>query len=84
MLEQLRDRALPSLIEMARWEKLEHALPAYILLGRAMGIPEKELQDTWSAGHRDTIIAKAMQWKPKPNTDQMGPVKRVGDKEVVH
>lgn len=82
-LDQLRRRAMPSLIEMAQWKKLEHALPAYILLGRAMGISEKELQDTWSAGRRDAIIAKAIKWKPKSNDDQMGPVKRVGDKEVV-
>jgi len=38
-LDQLRDRALPSLVEMARWQYLQHALPAYILLGRAAGMP---------------------------------------------
>lgn len=55
-LSQLRERALPSLIEMARWKHLAHALPAYILLGRVEGIPEKELQEAWSKGERESVI----------------------------
>lgn len=55
-LEQLRERALPSLIEMAKWKHLAHALPAYILLGRVAGMPEKEIQDTWSNDQRDKTI----------------------------
>jgi len=57
VLEQLRERALPSLIEMAKWKHLAHALPAYILLGRVAGMPEKEIQDTWSNDRRDQTIA---------------------------
>ena len=34
MLDQIRERALPSLIEMAKWKHAEHAIPGYILLGR--------------------------------------------------
>ncbi len=56
-LDQLRQRALPSLVEMARWQYLQHALPAYILLGRAAGMPEEEIQDTWSKGEREKTIA---------------------------
>jgi hypothetical protein len=56
-LEQLRERALPSLIEMAKWKHLAHALPAYILLGRVAGMPEKEIQDTWSNDQRSKTIA---------------------------
>ncbi len=58
-LEQLRTRALPSLVEMARWHYLEHALPAYILLGRVAGMPEQAIQDSWSKGERDQVIATA-------------------------
>jgi hypothetical protein len=58
-LSQLRERALPSLIEMARWKHLPHALPAYILLGRVQGVPEQELQDAWSKGDRESIIKRA-------------------------
>ena len=56
-LDQLRQRALPSLVEMARWQYLQHALPAYILLGRVAGIPEPEIQDSWSKGEREKVIA---------------------------
>jgi hypothetical protein len=59
VLEQLRTRALASLEEMAGWKTLEHALPAYLLLGRVAGIPEKELRDAWARGDRDKMIAEA-------------------------
>lgn len=57
MLEQMRERALPSIVEMARWKHLPHALPAYILAGRLAGLSEKELQDKWSKEQRDQVIA---------------------------
>lgn len=59
IINQLRQQALSSLTEMARWKHLPHALPAYILLGRTAGIPEEELQSAWSKGERDRVIAKA-------------------------
>ena len=57
-LNQIRDRALPSVIEMARWRHLAHALPAYILLGRIAGMPEKDIEDAWSRGERDQLVAQ--------------------------
>jgi hypothetical protein len=59
ILEQLRNTALPSLREMAGWRHLPHALPPYILLGRALGVPETELQETWRKGERDQLIRRA-------------------------
>ncbi len=58
-LEQMRTRALDSLVEMARWKVLNHALPACILLGRIAGLTDEEIQDDWSRGDRQTIIAAA-------------------------
>jgi hypothetical protein len=58
ILDQLRQRALPSLIEMARWKSLVHALPAYVLLGRVGGSTEEEIQDTWGKDQREAAIAK--------------------------
>lgn len=55
-LEQIRTRSIAALTDMAKWKHLAHALPAYILLGRVKGFPEKEIQDAWSAGDRKTII----------------------------
>ena len=59
ILEELRTGALLSLVEMARWKHLPHALPAYILLGRTAGIRENELQSAWSKGERERIISLA-------------------------
>lgn len=58
ILDQVRERALPSLIEMARWKSLVHALPAYVLLGRVSGSTEEEIQDTWAKDQREAVIAK--------------------------
>ena len=59
LLSELRKHALDSLVEMARWKHLPHALPAYILLGRTAWVPEAELQSAWAKGERERIIARA-------------------------
>jgi hypothetical protein len=59
VLDQLRTRALDALIDMARWKTLSHALPAFILLGRVAGMPEPDIQDAWTRGDRDAVIAAA-------------------------
>lgn len=55
LLEMLRDRAVDSLIDMARWRHLSHALPGYILLGRMAGIDEARLQAAWSEGKHQPL-----------------------------
>jgi hypothetical protein len=65
ILSHLRERAMPALIEMARWKHLPHALPAFILLGRVQGIPEQEIQDIWSRGEREKLIDRALEKKKK-------------------
>jgi len=59
VLGQLRDRALPALIDMAEWKHLPHALPAFILVGRVSGAAEKDIQDAWSKGERERMLAEA-------------------------
>ena len=59
VLGLLRERALPALAEMARWRTLDHALPAFILLGRLAGTSEEKIQDAWVKGDRDAIISAA-------------------------
>jgi hypothetical protein len=59
ILDQIRDRALQSLIDMARWKTLAHALPPYLLLGRIAGLPEADVQAAWSRGDRDWVITQA-------------------------
>jgi len=55
LLEMLRERAVDSLIDMARWRHLSHALPGYILLGRMAGIEETRLQAAWSDGKHQPL-----------------------------
>jgi hypothetical protein len=58
-LALLKERAIPSLTEMARWKTLDYALPAFLLLGRTAGIPEADLHAQWEKGDRETAIRKA-------------------------
>jgi hypothetical protein len=58
-LDQVRDRALQSLVEMARWKTLSHALPPYLLLGRIAGLPEDQVQAAWEKGDREWVITQA-------------------------
>jgi len=58
ILERLRERALPSLVEMGRWKSLGHALPAFLLVGRLAGLPENEIESAWSRGDREAVIGK--------------------------
>jgi hypothetical protein len=60
ILDLIRARALPSLAEMARWKSLTHAIGPYTLLGRVAGLSEQTIQDTWSNGGREAVIAKAL------------------------
>jgi hypothetical protein len=64
-LDLIRARALPALVEMARWKTLGYALPAFLLVGRASGVPEQELLDQWRQGDRETAIKKATAPAPK-------------------
>lgn len=59
-LDLMRERALPALADMARWKTLEYALPAFMLLGRAAGVPETDLQNQWQKGDREAVIRKAL------------------------
>ena len=62
-LQTIRERALASLVEMARWHDLSHALPAFILVGRLAGIPEKQIQDAWVNSDREEVIKQALRKK---------------------
>lgn len=59
VLDQIREGALQSLVEMARWKTLAHALPPYLLLGRIAGLPEEEVKAAWIRGDRESVIARA-------------------------
>ena len=55
-LQAVRERALASLVEMAQWNSLRYALPAFILLGRVGGLDEHQIQERWANGDRAAMI----------------------------
>jgi hypothetical protein len=59
-LTLLRQRSLGSVLEMARWRDLQHALPAFILAGRLAGVSEKQIQQFWVSGDREPVLEKAL------------------------
>jgi hypothetical protein len=65
VLDQLSQRALASLAEMSRWKTLAHALPAFVLLGRVAGLSEQQIQDAWTRGDRESVIAAAAKKKSR-------------------
>lgn len=58
-LSELRLRALPSLVEMARWTNPGHALGSFLILARIAGVEEAKAFEAWQAGDRETVIAQA-------------------------
>jgi hypothetical protein len=64
-IEQMRERGLGSLVEMARWKTLAHALPAFVLVGRMTSLLDNQVQDAWGRGDRESVIAQALAKKKK-------------------
>ena len=75
-LDQIRERALDSVVEMAQWKNLQYALPPFILVGRLAGMNETEIQKAWTSGDRATVIGIALGAKPKKKTG-MGPANKI-------
>ena len=67
LLGELRARALPALVEMARWRSEGHALPAFVVLGRIGGMTEEAIQSAWSRGDRQGAIAAAAGGATRPS-----------------
>ena len=63
-LDLMRTRALPDLVEMARWKTLRYALPPFVLVGRIAGLTDARIQELWSSGDRETAIRKALATVP--------------------
>jgi hypothetical protein len=60
ILSELHQKALPSLIEMARWKSSGHAYASFFLLGRVAGLPEDEMTAAWERGDRLSFIETAI------------------------
>lgn len=60
VLGLLRERSVPSLTEMARWNSQRYALPPFLLLGRIAGMTDAEVQEYWKKGDKETVLQKAL------------------------
>ncbi|MFB3827479.1 MAG: HEAT repeat domain-containing protein [Bryobacteraceae bacterium] len=60
VLQQVRERALDSVVEMARWKALDYALPPFILVARLAGLNQEQTEEAWTHGEREKVIAKAL------------------------
>lgn len=56
LLVKLRTRAMPALVEMARWKSQGHAYAAFAMLGRIAGWPEDAIDSAWERGDRESVI----------------------------
>lgn len=65
VLAQMREKAMPELVEMARWKSLLHALPAYVLVGRMADVTEAKIQESWSSGDREFAIKELRRLRKK-------------------
>ncbi len=59
-LDFMRARALPALIDMARWKTPAHAHAAFVLVGRIAGLKDKDIEGAWSRGERERVIKDAL------------------------
>jgi hypothetical protein len=58
VVARIRERGLPSLIEMARWKTPGYALPPFLLVARVAGLSDAEAQESWKKGDRDAVIGR--------------------------
>ena len=75
-LDQIRDRALDAVVEMAQCKVLRYALPPFILAGRLAGMNEQEIQKAWTGGDRQAVIGLAVGAKTKKKPG-MGPANKI-------
>lgn len=59
-LDAVRNRALPSLAEMARWQTRSDALPPFQLIGRVAGLKDAEVIESWEHGDPEAVIERAL------------------------
>ena len=59
LLAEIKKEAFPSLLEMARWKSLGHAMSSLTILGRIGGLPDEQIYEDVEAGNREAIFTAA-------------------------
>jgi hypothetical protein len=60
LLATLREQALASLVEMARWKSEGHAFAGFMILGRVAGYSDETARALWDRGDREAVINTAI------------------------
>ncbi|HRH45085.1 MAG TPA: HEAT repeat domain-containing protein [Pyrinomonadaceae bacterium] len=60
LLAKLKNNALDSLIEMARWKSPGHAQTAFSILGRIGKLSEVQIEKAWKTGDREQEIKRIL------------------------
>jgi hypothetical protein len=63
LLSRIEGATLDALIEMSRWRTEAHAYPAFLLVGRTVGLADLDIRDAWLRGGRATVIEQARRKK---------------------
>lgn len=58
LLKTLREKALPSLFEMARWKSEGHAFAGVVILGRIAGLPDSEIFEALQNKKKVALLEK--------------------------
>jgi hypothetical protein len=56
LLDKIKQKVLPSLIEMASWKNPGHSSTSYIILGRIAGIPDKDIFEALTGGDKEKLM----------------------------
>lgn len=65
LLAKISKTALPSLLEMAQWKSMGHAMTSLIILGRIGGLPEEQIYKYVETGDREAIFTAARMARQK-------------------
>lgn len=65
LLAAIRAGAMPALLDMARWKSAGHAWSALLILGRAVGMAEGEIQAAFQRGDRGPVLHAAERALPR-------------------
>ena len=59
LLTALHDRALTSLVEMARWKSRVHASASVFILGRLAAMTDEAIAEAWARNDREIVVSAA-------------------------
>ena len=59
-LDLIRERAVPALAEMARWQTRAYAQPPFQLIGRVAGLKDADVNQSWEHGDPEQVVQQAL------------------------